>query len=116
MRELLRRRYNDGIYFRSKFSVRISNGAFGLEIYHIAHASDYMIDTQFLASIHSQIVVLYDAYTVEPLDYLTDNVYTLVHIKETALVLIDSHSDHDFVKHRQSTFQNIKMSQRKRVK
>ena len=69
-----------------------------------------MSDTQFAADIDSQLVLLDDPSAVPPGSRLTDDVHALVHVEEAALVLIDTDTDDDFVKHRECTFQNIQMT------
>ena len=46
---------------------------------------------------------------------LPDDGEPLVHVEETALVLVDTHGDDHFVEHRERTFEDIQMAGRERV-
>ena len=110
MGEFLGGRNDYGLDFRGETTVRIRNGAFGLEIEHIPYSSYYMLDTKRLAGVDSQVVVLYDPDVVHPRNGLAYYLQTLPVGEESPLVLIDAHGDDDLVEHSQGSFQNVEMS------
>lgn len=116
MRKLLSCRDYDGLDIRCKPAVRISDGAFRLEVYHITDSTHDVVYSKFMASVDCQIVIFYDADALQALDSLTYDGNALVHVEEAALVLVDADSDDDFVEHCQCPFKNIEMSRRKRIK
>ena len=115
MRKLLSCRDYDGLDIWRKAAVRISDGALRLEVYHIADSAHDVAYSKFMASVDCQIVIIYDADAFQALDSLTYDVNALVHVEESALVLVDADSDDDFVEHCQCPFKNIEMSRRKRI-
>lgn len=115
MRKLLGGRDDDGLDFRRQFPVRVCYGTLRLEINHIPDTAHDVPDAELVTSIYGEVVILDDAHPLKPLDCLTDDVDTLVHIEEAAFVLIDSDSHDHFVEHCQCPFQYIQMSCSKRV-
>ena len=47
---------------------------------------------------------------------LPDDVEALLHRKESPLVLVDADRDDDFIEHRQSSGEDVQVSDRKRIK
>ena len=116
MRKLLSCRDYDGLDIWRKAAVRISDGAFRLEVYHITDSTHDVVYSKFMASVDCQIVIFYDADALQALDSLTYDGNALVHVEEAALVLVDADSYHYFVKHRESPLENVEMPCGKRVK
>ena len=74
-----------------------------------------MPDSQFPAFVHGKIVIFDDAHSLDAFDGLADDVEPLVHVEESALVLVDADCYHYFVKHRESPLENVEMPCGKRV-
>ena len=110
MRKLLSCRDYDGLDIRCKPAVRISDGAFRLEVYHITDSTHDVVYYKFMASVDCQIVIFYDADALQALDSLTFDGNGLVHVEEAALVLVDADGNHHFVEHGQCAFKDVQVS------
>ena len=98
MGKFLRGRYYDGFEVGCEQAVGIGYRPFVLEVEHIAHAPDYMLDTQRVAEIDGETVVIDYRYPIELFYGLKNDVAALLVVKKPALVLIDTDGDYDFVK------------------
>jgi len=110
VRIFLRRRDDDSLDFRGEAAVCIGNRTFILKIKHVSDSSDYMSDSKFAADVDGQSVILDDLDSIKSRSGLTDDVYFLVVVVETALVLIDTDCHDKFVKHGQSSLENIEVT------
>ena len=115
MRELLGRRDDDGLDVRGQAAVRVGDGALGLEVDHVPHAADDVVDAQLVAGVDREVLILDDRHAGQPFGGLPDDAQALVHVEEAALVLVDAHGDDDFVEHRERAFEDIQMAGRERV-
>ena len=95
--------------------VSVSNGSFRLEIDHVPDTSDDMTDTKFTAFVDSQIIILYDAHTLQTLRGLADDVNPFFIRKESSFVNVYTDSDHNFIKHGQGPLENVQMACCKRI-
>ena len=115
VRKLLSSRDYDGLDIWCELAVCVRDGALRFEIDHVSHASDHVVDAVLVAGVDGQIVILYDADAVQALNCLTYNVYALIHVEESALVLIYAYGHDYFIEHGQCSFENVQMACRKRV-
>lgn len=110
MRVLLKGRDDKGLNFRRKPVVHIRNGPLVLEIKHVPHAPDDMMDTFLAASVDGKIIILDDFHPTEALGRLTDDVNALVHSEKASLVLIYTHSHDHLVKHGEGAAEDVQMA------
>ena len=115
MCKLLGSRNDHGLYLGSDAAVGIGDGAFVLEIEHVAHSSDDMMDAELTACIYCEAVVFRDTHALHTGRRLTDYVHALVHVEEAAFILVDTDRHHYLVEHREGSLENIEMACGKRI-
>lgn len=116
MCEFLRCRYDDSLDFGSQPAVGIGGAPLGLEVYHVAHAPDYVSDTEFPADVYGEAVIICDRDTLQLAYGIMYDGEPLFCGEQSAFVLIDAYGHHDFVKHRECALEYIQMPCGERVK
>ena len=96
--------------FRGQKTVCIGNRTLCLEVKHITYSPDYHADIKLTAGVYSKVVVLDDGNAFKAGDSLAYYIHALVHVKEAALVLIDTHGNYYLVKHNKGPFQYIQVT------
>lgn len=115
--ELLSSRDDDGLYLRGKLAIGIGYGPFVVEIHHIPYAPDYVMYAQLTTNINRKAVILYGSYArAKRSSGLRNNIQLLLTREEAGFVLVDTHSDHERVKHSERAGQYIEVSRSKGVK
>lgn len=116
MCEFLRRRYYDGLDLWGQPAVGVGGAPLGLEVYHVAHAPDYVPDTEFPADIYGETVIICDRDTLQLAYGVMYDGEPLFRGEQSAFVLIDANGHHDLVKHRERALEYIQMPCCERVK
>jgi len=107
--ELLRGRYDDGLYFRGKPSVGVGYGTLILEVEHVPDSSHDVTYSELPAYIHGESVILDDADSFHVLHGLPDDVQSLFVGEEAPLVLVDAYRDYNSVKHGEGTPEDVQV-------
>ena len=115
MGEFLGSRNYDSVYFRRKTAVRISYGAFRLEIYHVPDSADNMSYAEFSADIHGEGVVSRDPDSFQPCSGLPDDFGLRLRGKMPSFVYVYPYGYDYLVEHGQCAFENIEMTCRERI-
>jgi hypothetical protein len=110
MSKLLRRRNDDCLYLGGESAVGVGNRSLGLEIDHVSDTPDYMTDAKFTTYVNGKVIIMNDSHTFHSGSSLTDDIDLLVIRKETPFSYIDSHGNHDLIKHRKGSLQNVQMT------
>ena len=97
-------------------AVRVSDRLLVVEIRHIPYSPDNVADTEFAADVDGKAFIMNDSNTVNAFCGLTDDVLTLLHREEAALVLIDSHGHDNLVEDGQGPCEDVQMACREWIK
>ena len=107
---------DNGVDVRIQMTIRVSHRLLIVEIGHIPHSPDYVLDAQLFTKLDCQAVIRDDLHALEASGGLGDDVLTLLHRVEPALGLIDSDRHDHLVKDCQGSGKNVQMAGGERVK
>ena len=113
--EFLGSRDDDRLYLRGEAAVGIGDGAFLLEIEHIAYAADDVGYAEIAAHINRKPIVFNNLHAVKPVCGLTYDIHSLLVCVESSLVLVHTNCNHYGIKHSEGALENIEVPCGERV-